>query len=244
MKKKFVTNTNEILKNSLVKPPIFNEKRFLNIGECVDYTTSVLTTWNAHSWLTCDYDIDPEITYGNTTSGHLYVLFTSPTKSYLEYSNYYDYIRSDAHKTFVISSYSDSFNQVLTQLYPFLPEVQKIKFRMLDQIRMSVEIVKNKFMISFKNNSYLETIPELGKIEYDDLVIFLLPQMVWMAHFFYGNDKVQVFTHAKSDTFIPTPNRTAGDKRILLAAKLDDSKKEKPISYNDLPKDYWPEPII
>ena len=244
MKKKIVANTNAILKNSLIKPPMFNDKRFLNVGEYADYTSSALTSWNAHSWLTCDYDIDPEITYGNTPAGYLYILFTSPTKKYSEYSDYYDYIRSDQHKDFVIATYSDSFTQVLTQLYPFLPEAQRIKFRLVDQIRMSVEIIRNKFSISFKNNSYLETIPELGKVEFDNLVLFLMPQMAWVAHFFYGDERVRVFTHSKSDTFIPLPTRTANDRRILLCAKPDDYKKEKHISYNDLPKDYWPEPIM
>lgn len=245
MKKKIVSNINTILKNkSLIKPPVFNEKKFLNTGECVDYVSTTLSNWNAHSWLTCDYDINNEIEYGVTVNGYLYILFTSPIKLYPAYSEYYDYIKADQYKNFVVATYSDSFIQILTQLYPFLPLNVRVKFRLMDHIRMSVSIVKNNFSVSFKDNSYSETVPDLGKIEYENLVIFLIPQMTWIAHFFVDMDNVKVFSNAKVDTFIPLPNKTSGDSRILLKAKVDDIKKEKFINYNDLPKDYWPEPII
>jgi hypothetical protein len=244
MKKKIVESINNILKNSLIKPPIFNEKRFLNTGECVDFISTALTQWNTHSWLSCDYDVDSEIEYGTTISGYLYILFTSPTKKYSEYNDYYDYIKSDQYQNFVLASYSDSFIQVLTQLYPFLPDNKKIKFRLIDQIRMSVEIIKNKFSVTYKDNSYAETIPDLGKIEFENLILYLDPRMTWLAHFFADDDRVKVYSSSKTGSFIPVPSRTATDKRILLQAKIDDQKKEKFINYNDLPKLYWPDQII
>lgn len=238
MKKKIVDNINSCLKKSLIKPPIYDANRFANISECIDYMSTSLSNWNAHSWLTIDYNIDPDIVYCKTSSDHQYLLFTSSPKKFIDYTDNVANLLKEENRNFVISTYSDSIIQVLMDLYPFMPANTRIKFRMVDNIHVTTELVKNKFSIIFKNNIYSETIPELPKVDFESLVLYLVPSMAWIAHFFADDDRVKVYSNFKSTTFIPLPTRTVSGKRIMLQAKV--AKKEKYINYGDLPKIYWP----
>jgi hypothetical protein len=241
MKKNIVSEINLKLKHSLIKAPVFDEKRFINDEECVEYITLKLSNWNNHSFLSHEIPTSGEIQYSQTPYGYMYIFFPSYAQNYKEYQVHYDRILNEQKSNFVISSYSDSFTQVLQQLYSFLPQYKKIKFKAFEYSKISLSIIKNEIVISCNNNTTTETILEYDKIKFENLVLFLNPSVLWLAHLFHDDDRVKIYSIFKTPTYIPFPIRTPTDHRMYITASIDAQNKEKFINYNDLPKDYWPD---
>lgn len=239
IKKKYIVDfVNKKLKLSLIKAPFFDEKRFYNVEECLDYISLKLLNWNEHSGLSYDNTGNDGIEYCKNASNIPYILFTSPDKKRTEYIKYYEWLENCQKQEFIIASYSDNFLQVLEQLMPFLPGSETIKFRQLGQNTIKLKLVKNRLTINCNNISTVEVLSQYIKINYTKLVLFLAPHMLWISHFFAKDDRVKVYSIYKTSTFIPLPTKEVTERQIYVNSKIIGD--EKYINYGDLPKEYWP----
>lgn len=241
-------NTNNILKNSLFKAPVFNKNRYINTKEALSSFSEKLSIWNAHAGLSYELTTPNIPTAKLNSKGYYYIYLpaisddNSQSLYYVEYQKILIAIMKNKYTKIIISIQITQSLQIMSVLYPFLVEMCDASYGYDPDNLVCRQVVGQRMILTSSRGRVMQDIDRMKvKVNFSKLVLFGNKINQSYFHLFLGDSRVEYYTLEKNNkAYINSSIPISEDETLPVFIALPLYGKVPLFTFSDLPPKYWP----